>query len=143
MSGMVLLILRILMAICLYAFIGLVIYIVWKDLRQQAALASHSRIPSVRIMVPDSEPEQSFFIEKSEGFIGRDPACEAHLDEATLSSRHARLRYHHKQWWVEDLNSTNGSLLNDQPLLQAAVLESGDRLTCGKINLVVEIKQPL
>jgi pSer/pThr/pTyr-binding forkhead associated (FHA) protein len=36
---------------------------------------------------------------------------------------------------LEDLNSTNGTMLNDQPVRQSAVLDSGDRITCGSFEL--------
>lgn len=140
MSGVVMLILRVVMAVCLYAFIGLVIFLVWKDLRQQADLASRTHTPPVFLRGIEPYSGLSFTLRNSESFIGRDPSCDAFIEDSTLSARHARISYHHKQWWVEDLQSTNGTCLNDHPLLQPAVLESGDRLTCGNISFTIKMR---
>jgi len=135
------LILRIFMAVCLYVFIGLIIYVIWKDLSHQSALAVRKDLPFLTLHTIKPAEIRVFTIQKSEGFIGRDPGCNIHIDENTLSARHAKLSYHHNQWWVEDLNSTNGSLLNDHPLVQPSVLDSGDKLFCGQVGLTIEINQ--
>jgi pSer/pThr/pTyr-binding forkhead associated (FHA) protein len=140
MSGVLMLALRVIMAVCLYAFIGLVIYITWKDLRQQSTLASRKNIPSLFLINEEAGKELTFSIQKSEGSIGRDQSCDIHFEENTLSARHARVSYHHNQWWAEDLNSTNGTWLNDHPLLQPSVIDTGDRLTCGKVDFTIKIK---
>jgi len=73
----------------------------------------------------------------SEVFIGRDPASECRLDDKTISARHARLAYHHGQWWVEDLQSRNGTSLNGVPVSTPVVLTSGDQLQCGACTFSV------
>jgi hypothetical protein len=140
MSGVLMLALRVIMAVCLYAFVGLVIYIVWKDLRQQSKLASRKNVPSLFLNKENAGKELTYSIQKSEGYIGRDPGCDIHFEDSTLSARHAKLSYHHNQWWAEDLNSTNGTWLNDHPLLQPSVIDTGDRLTCGKVDFTIKIK---
>ncbi len=40
---------------------------------------------------------------QAEVTIGRDPACECPVADEAVSARHARLSYHHNQWWLEDL----------------------------------------
>jgi pSer/pThr/pTyr-binding forkhead associated (FHA) protein len=135
MSGILVLLLRVVMAVCLYAFLGLVIFLVWKDLRQQGAAAARQQIPPLSLQVQGEGSQREFIIRNAEAVIGRDPGCDVWLDDSTISARHARLRYHHKQWWLEDLNSTNGTMLNDQPVRQSAVLDSSDRITCGSFEL--------
>lgn len=129
------------MAICLFAFVGYVIYIVWKDLRQQAETSARVRIPNLLLEIEGKNDLNPISLETPEAFIGRDPGCEVFLDESTLSAMHARLSYHHKQWWFEDMNSTNGSFLNEQPVLNPTVVEDGDRITCGSVALLVHIQQ--
>jgi pSer/pThr/pTyr-binding forkhead associated (FHA) protein len=135
MSGILVLLLRVVMAVSLYAFLGLVIFLVWKDLRQQGTAAARQQIPPLTLQVQGEGSRREFIIRNAEAVIGRDPGCEVRLEDGTISARHARLRYHHKQWWLEDLNSTNGTMLNDQPVRQSAVLDSGDRITCGSFEL--------
>ena len=71
--------------------------------------------------------------------LGRDPVCDFQIKNETVSARHARLSYHHKQWWIEDLNSTNGTFLNEEPLYTATVIVSGDEIRCGQVDILVSI----
>jgi pSer/pThr/pTyr-binding forkhead associated (FHA) protein len=71
--------------------------------------------------------------------IGRDPACECPLDNETVSARHARLSYHHNQWWLEDLNSSNGIILNQVRLTLPTVVISEDEFTCGDASIIISL----
>ncbi len=73
--------------------------------------------------------------------IGRSPNSDYPIANETVSARHARLSYHHNQWWVEDLNSTNGTYLNDERLTFPTVIISGDDLRCGRVNLSIQIEE--
>jgi hypothetical protein len=66
--------------------------------------------------------------------IGRDPACEISLSDAAVSRRHLRVDVDEQERvFVEDLGSTNGTLLNDRvlPLLRRRELQVGDQLQVG------------
>ena len=45
--------------------------------------------------------------------VGRDPDNDICVDLTTVSRRHARLFGKNGEAWVEDLGSTNGTLVND------------------------------
>lgn len=139
MSGPILLVLRILLIACLYGLLGWAFYTLWRDLRRQVSVTA---IPAVPLLTLSGEGEnlevQNFHQEEIR--VGRDPAADLCLDHPTISARHARLRYHHSQWWVEDLRSKNGTFLNGEPVLEPMVLTKGDRLGFGQINLIVEIE---
>ncbi len=59
----------------------------------------------------------------------------------TLSREHARIRLWRGNLYVEDRYSANGTFLNGIPLrpLQPAVLESGDRLRLGALQLQIAL----
>jgi pSer/pThr/pTyr-binding forkhead associated (FHA) protein len=59
----------------------------------------------------------------------------------TVSARHARLSYHHNQWWVEDLQSRNGTYLNDERVSVPTVIVSGDELRYGQVATLIEIDE--
>jgi len=84
-------------------------------------------------------PVRNLFFEIDEVTIGRDPSCGCRLDDDNVSNYHARLKYHHTQWWLEDLGSTNGTLINDQPVTTPIVIVSGDEVACGKHIITIEI----
>ena len=45
---------------------------------------------------------------KSDFVIGRDPACELHLDDPQISRRHAEVFFGSGRWQIKDLGSRNG-----------------------------------
>ena len=141
MSGIVLLGLRILAAIALYAFIGGAFFLLWRSLQQDAlALASRQVIPLDLLVSSPDEDDQLLHFTQSDVAIGRDPDCDCILSHGTVSARHARLAFHHSQWWVDDLLSTNGTTLNDEPLQMPTVVVNGDTIKCGQITLTIIFK---
>jgi hypothetical protein len=139
MSGPFLLAIRILVALSLYAFLGWALLTIWRDLkRQNEAMAARQAPPITLQPLPAAvTPPQHF--SAAEILIGRDPVCDYSLDDKTVSAEHARLAYHHNQWWVEDLGSRNGTYLNQEAVSSPVVVASGDELRCGQITMIVEI----
>jgi hypothetical protein len=62
--------------------------------------------------------------------IGRLPGCDVVLADPAASRRHARIVRRDGTWHIEDLGSTNGTFVNDEPVTERA-LEDGDRITVG------------
>ncbi len=93
---------------------------------------------SLTIRRDDQLPQVRHF-KQPEITIGRDPACECPLMRESVSARHARLSYHHGQWWLEDLDSTNGTFLNRERLSTPTVVISGDEIGCGNTRLIVAL----
>ena len=140
MSGIVLLGLRGLAAIALYAFIGGTLYLLWRSLRQEAQALSARFVPPLDLFIQAPEtPDRRMHYTQGNIAIGRDPDCDCVLSHSTVSARHARLTFHHSQWWVDDLQSTNGTNLNDDPLHMPTVVVNGDTIKCGHISLTVFI----
>ena len=75
--------------------------------------------------------------------LGRDPNCNLHIDDNSVSAKHAKLSYQHMQWWVQDLGSKNGTYINHGMLSEAVALTSGDIIQIGKRNyeIVLESKE--
>jgi pSer/pThr/pTyr-binding forkhead associated (FHA) protein len=139
MSGIVVLILRIFLAAALYAFLGWALYTLWRDLRMQTLILAAQKTPTItltRIGMDEFEPVS---FQKSEIFIGRELTSSLPIIDDTVSGQHARLAYRHNQWWVEDLKSTNGTFLNDEPVQTMTVLVSGDEIRVGQTVMKVEI----
>ena len=138
MSGTVLLILRGMLVLAIYAFLGMVVYMLWQDLRLQGKLIASRRPPQLTLLRQNEEemPVQFTF---SEVVIGRDPTCDCVLDHSTVSAQHSRLAYRQGQWWVEDLRSTNGTFLNQDAVTFPMVIISGDELRCGQEILKITI----
>ena len=67
--------------------------------------------------------------------VGRSPDCSLVLDDDYASGRHARLFPRDGRWWVEDLGSTNGTMLGREPLGAPAPLPAGSQLRIGRTVL--------
>ena len=64
--------------------------------------------------------------------VGREPGLPLHLDEDTQASRrHARFTAHGGQVTIEDLGSTNGTYVNEQPIHAPRPINPGDRVRIG------------
>ncbi len=87
----------------------------------------------------EGEPQLIRF-SRPEVSVGRQPGSDLHLEDSAISARHARLTYHHGQWWVEDLHSRNGTFLNDERISASLVLATGDELRFGGQAFQVEIE---
>lgn len=46
--------------------------------------------------------------------IGRDESCELHLEDPLISRQHAEVSHSEGLWWIKDLGSRNGTLLDDR-----------------------------
>lgn len=64
--------------------------------------------------------------------IGRAPSCTLVLDDDYSSSRHARVFPEGDQWLVEDMGSTNGTFLDDQPVTDAVPVRAGAQIRIGQ-----------
>src|SRR4051812_25053700 len=74
--------------------------------------------------------------------IGREPSLPLHLDTDTqVSRRHARISVQNGQVVVEDLGSTNGTYVNDQPIGSPRALTPGDKVRIGLTVLELRTKQ--
>jgi pSer/pThr/pTyr-binding forkhead associated (FHA) protein len=71
--------------------------------------------------------------------IGRAPGCAVPLpDDNFASTMHARVFRRDGDYWVEDLGSTNGSLVNGRRISAATPLRRGDRLQIGRTVLELQ-----
>jgi hypothetical protein len=68
--------------------------------------------------------------------IGRRHGCDVIVPDHTLSGAHAVLFYLRGQWWVRDLGSRAGTLVNAAEVRQQRALSPGDRLTLGAEKIV-------
>lgn len=134
------LVLRLLLALALYVFLGLILWTIWLDLKRTGLQAATHKVPAIRLDVrtENRAPVYRSF-SQPEVTLGRDPACDLSFDDEAVSARHAKLSFHHGQWWLEDLKSTNGTKLNHEKLTTATVLMSGDEIKCGKVRLAVSL----
>ena len=140
MTATFVLVLRIGLAVILYYFLWRVIQTLRRDLKQQGSSLSGQEKPSIHIYVKDIDGQETRFnFWQAEILIGRGSKCDISLKDDALSASHARLSYHHAQWWLEDLGSTNGTFLNKDQITTPTVVISDDQIKCGHTILRLNI----
>lgn len=139
MSATVLLILRLLLVIILFGFVGWALFLLWRDLRYQSSSLEDKKVPQIGLYPQAESNLLPSTYNALEVLIGREASCDFVLPDPAISSRHARLFFLQDQWWVEDLNSTNGTYLNDHLLDTPTVIAHGDRLQFGQIEFLITI----
>lgn len=72
------------------------------------------------------DSEKVFDLGKNETLIGRDPECDIILTDGYPSRRHAKIVYSDNNVILEDLNSTNGTYVNNRRVEGAVGLKEGD-----------------
>ncbi len=79
----------------------------------------------------------SIDLDKAEFMIGRKSSCDVQLDDPAVSSQHAKLTTEkneyldgHHDYYIEDLGSTNGTLVNETEI-QRQLLKHGDEIQIG------------
>lgn len=73
--------------------------------------------------------------------VGRVPGVQLLLDHHTVSRRHAEMFCDpFGRWWIRDLGSTNGTLINDEPITER-VLTPADRIGIGDFQLTFHLEQ--
>ncbi len=130
MSAVLVFALRIILSMALYTFLGWSLYAIWKEISLHSQLIRMRRFPKIALFHTDGGEKHLEFTQK-EILIGRDPACDVVLESDTVSNRHARISFHHKQWWLEDIQSTNGTFINEERISSPSVIFSGDEIRCG------------
>jgi len=72
--------------------------------------------------------------------IGRHSSCHIQIDNTLVSRKHAMIQKIKDDFFITDLNSTNGTFVNGQrvPAKKYIKLEPGDSVQIGKTILVLQ-----
>jgi len=82
------------------------------------------------------EDYSDFELEKDSSVIGKNPRVRIQIDRDTISQFHAKIEYFDKTYYIEDLNSTNGTYVNDEILnyKEKRALSPGDVIRFADIK---------
>jgi len=82
--------------------------------------------------------ERREVFEGTEVSVGRVRGNDLVLSKGNVSKRHARLTQKDGRFVVVDQNSTNGTYVNRQRIVQATIVREGDRIYIGDFVLRIE-----
>jgi pSer/pThr/pTyr-binding forkhead associated (FHA) protein len=127
---------RILFLVLLYLFLFGIARALLRDLR------AASREPTIelgRLVVvasPAGEPAAGTTLPLDAiTTLGRDVNNAVVVDDEFVSAEHAVLTFRGRTWYVEDLDSTNGTFVNGSPVDGVAPLGYGDEIQLGQVRL--------
>jgi len=129
MSAEVVLIIRLLITIFIYVFLALTLRSLW-----QTTFPGQNQRKEIfsEITLTNAEKNESHTFSSPEIYIGRDENANFRIVDEAASNLHARIFLKENQWWIEDLNSTNGTLLNQEKLVAPELIASDDDIQCGE-----------
>jgi len=137
-----LLILRLVLAGLLYAFLVAILIMLWRDLHLATARREAVHIVGHLIVLSapsDSLAEGTILPLQPVTSIGRAATNTLCIPDTYASAQHALLTWRAGQWWLEDQGSRNGTLLNDNPVTVPTVVSAGDILGIGNTQLKLEL----
>ncbi|RMH67835.1 MAG: FHA domain-containing protein [Actinomyces sp.] len=158
MSEGLLTILRICLLVLVYLVLLRVLRILWLQTRPPAVgpvAAARAPVPGPRppveapppsspggvtrlvALAPPARAGRVWDLAGDRVVVGRSPDCDVVLDDPRVSKRHAALRRRDGRWWIEDLGSTNGTVVDGRPLHAPAALTPGGRIELGGTMLEV------
>jgi pSer/pThr/pTyr-binding forkhead associated (FHA) protein len=95
------------------------------------------------VLFGDHAPYDRYQIDSQEIYIGRDPKkCQIVLDDPEVSTVHAVLKKNAIDITLEDLNSSNGTILNGERINKAH-LSTGDEFVIGSTSFSLETRSDL
>ena len=95
------------------------------------------------VLFGEHAPYDRFLIEEEETFIGRDPQkCQIILNDPEVSSVHAVIKKTNIEVTLEDLNSSNGTILNAERINKAQIT-AGDEFVIGGTSFTLEVRSDL
>lgn len=136
------LLLRLLFIFLIYFFLFQVVRVVLRELQtysQQQQSAPVVSEPTGHLIVKESgnsgfRSGTRFELEPV-SVIGRHPRATILIDDGYVSSEHAQLSWSDGRWWITDLDSTNGTLVNGREVRVPTGLRYGDMIEIGDLQL--------
>lgn len=129
-----LLVLRLVLAALLYLFLGVAFYILWRGLGQHKRETAVPPAPA-QIVIEAGPDEGRRVALRPITAIGRAESSHLAISDPFASANHAIILWREDLWWLEDLESHNGTYVNDNRITQPVPLTSGDRIRIGETVL--------
>jgi predicted component of type VI protein secretion system len=95
---------------------------------------------SLVVMTEGKQQGKVLPITLAQFLIGRDPQCHLRPASPLISKRHCALIQRDNKVFVRDFDSTNGTLLNEQPVKGEVELHNDDQLKIGPLHFGVRLE---
>ncbi len=137
--NVIILLLRIAVVFLLYFFLWQVLRVITRDLRGSATAPTEQASPYGQLMIlssgPTGLPVGKTFPLTPVTVMGRSMESDIALNDSFLSNKHAQLELRGSEWVLEDLRSTNGTFVNGLEVRDPTIINEGDVIRIGRIEL--------
>lgn len=108
------------------------------DVKQHVAIAPANKMPfELLVTVAGKNPKKmELFIDRSM-VVGRSDICDLYFDDKRMSRQHFALEWDAGDFYILDLNTTNGTSLNGVKIKGRRKLAKGDQIDAGSEQLVI------
>jgi len=121
-------ILKYVLIFLIYLFLYRVFKIIYMDIK---GVRRERQLTSAKLSFLTGERTFSLFEITS---IGRSEECDIVIESPYVSAKHALIRKKGKRFYIEDLNSTNGTFVNGKRV-KISRIKNGDIITLGDVDL--------
>ena len=94
------------------------------------------KVESYYYFIPEESPTFKLKVKKVTNVVGREGTCDVYVESSQVSRRHCLLQVTERGLLVKDLDSTNGTFVNGNPLTDGYINE-GDRLSLGTYGMTL------
>lgn len=134
------LLLRVVFIFLIYFFLAQVIRVILREMRSYSVARSEAGSEPRGSLIVNSPggaglPRGARFELEPVSLIGRHPRATIRIDDGFVSGEHAQITWHDDGWWITDLGSTNGTLLNGEPVSVPVPMRFGDLIQLGDVQL--------
>ena len=91
-------------------------------------------MPHLLIRTPDGTKTE-FILDGRSLVIGREDTCDLHFADGQVSRQHARIIFDGGEYWIEDLGSANGTIINGTPTKQPTMLKKNNIIDISGFHL--------
>ncbi|MSQ26615.1 MAG: FHA domain-containing protein [Dehalococcoidia bacterium] len=112
-----------------------------ETLTEVASAGSDSAPLAAQLIFDTPEGRSQVLLHGEESILGRDPLATVVLTDPLASRQHARITRHEGEYWIEDLRSMNGTLVNGTALSRQR-LEPDDLIQIGQARITFALESP-
>ncbi len=89
-------------------------------------------------------PQTTWTLKPGEYILGRFPTSDIVIPDPYVSRRHARIFFRDGKWYIEDIGSTNGTIVNDDDIRgkEPVEIKNGTEIVVGLTILKATILGP-
>lgn len=130
------------LVIVVYIFIFSVVKLVYMDIADTRRMNKSEEDGLGYLKLVNLRRELSFKVYESYSVqestvIGRSKKCDVYIPDPYLSKQHARIFFKDAEFYIEDLESTNGTLLNGKTVgTRPLKLRDCDKISLGHLNFL-------